>query len=61
MPTEFNLEDKIFANRGIKEEDEESIPLKLSFLAAYLRIALCIVSSSIAVDHPPPPRAWRSA
>jgi hypothetical protein len=50
MPTKFNLEYKTCIDRGIKEEDEESIPPKSRFLAAFLRIALSIVSSSIVVD-----------
>jgi hypothetical protein len=50
IATEFNFEDKTCIGKGIKEDEEESIPLKSRFLAAFLRIAFCIVSSSVAED-----------
>jgi hypothetical protein len=50
MPTKLNLEDKTGIDKGIKEEDRVSIPLKSRFLVAFLRIALIIISSSVAVE-----------
>jgi hypothetical protein len=37
-------------DKETKEEDDGFIPLKSRFLAAFLRIAFCIVSSSVAME-----------
>jgi hypothetical protein len=39
-----------FVGNETKEEDDEFIPLKSRFLVAFLCIAFCIVSSSVAME-----------
>jgi hypothetical protein len=50
IPTKLSLEDKTCVGNAIKEEGEGSIPLKLRFLAGFLRMAFCIVSSFVAIE-----------